>query len=134
MQATLTVTAAKELGRDLRFIRTSQSLTLRDAAKGASLSPQYVQNIERGERVTVSEDAYVRLGRAIGMPDADLLDRLLRARVKSALELRHIDEDGIAFVWRGVEQRLGEVGVELHLDLAQLLTTIYLHPERTASS
>lgn len=124
MQSTLTPTAAKELGRALRFVRHARSLTLRDAGKAASLSPQYVQNIERGERTSVSEDAYLRLGKALGVPEEVLLDLILRARVQSALEQRDLPPEHVAFVWKGVEQRLAEVGVDLRTDLSRIVVDI----------
>lgn len=124
MQATLTITAAKELGRALRFVRHARNLTLRDAGRSAALSPQYVQNIERGERTSVSEDAYVRLGKALGVPPDVLLDLILRARVQSALEIRGLAPEHVTFVWRGVEQRLAEVGIDLRTDLSRVVTDI----------
>lgn len=124
MQATLTITAAKELGRLIRLYRMTHSLTLRDVAKASGLSPQYVQNIERGERTTVSEDAYTRLAKGLGFPEDSLLDMLLRARVTSALEQRGIDQADVAFVWVGVEQRLHERGIDLHLDMTKILADV----------
>ena len=115
MQATLTIIAAKEFGRALRFVRHARNMTLRDAARGASLSPQYVQNIERGERTSVSEDAYIRLGKSLGVPPDVLLDLILRARVQSALEQRGLAGEHVSFVWKGVEQRLAEVGIDLRV-------------------
>lgn len=124
MQSTLTIAAAKDLGRALRFVRHARDMTLRDAARGAALSPQYVQNIERGERTSVSEDAYLRLGKSIGVPPEVLLDLILRARVQSALELRGLAPENVTFVWRGVEQRLAEVGIDLRTDLTRVVTDI----------
>lgn len=124
MQATLTTTAAKELGRALRFVRHARNLTLRDIGRSASLSPQYVQNIERGERTTVSEDAYVRFAKALSVPDEIVLDLILRARIQSALERRGLSPDQVVFVWRGVEQRLAEQGVDLKTDIAKVVVDI----------
>lgn len=124
MQATLTVTAAKELGRNLRFVRHARNLTLRDIARSASLSPQYVQNIERGERTTVSEDAYVRFARALSIPEDIVLDLIMRARIQSALERRGLSPDQVLFVWRGVEQRLAEQGIDLRTDISKVVVDI----------
>jgi transcriptional regulator with XRE-family HTH domain len=124
MQATLTTTAAKELGRSLRFVRHARNLTLRDIGRSAQLSPQYVQNIERGERTTVSEDAYLRFAKALSIPEAIVLDLILRARIQSALEQRGLQPDQVVFVWRGVEQRLAEQGIDLKLDISKVVVDI----------
>jgi len=124
MQATLTTTAAKELGRALRFVRHARNLTLRDIARSASLSPQYVQNIERGERATVSEDAYIRFAKALSIPDEIVLDLIMRARIQSALERRGLSPDQVVFVWRGVEQRLAEQGLDLRTDISKVVVDI----------
>jgi transcriptional regulator with XRE-family HTH domain len=124
MQAMLTTTAAKELGRALRFVRHARNMTLRDTARAAGLSPQYVQNIERGERLSVSEDAYHKLAKSLAVPDATILDLILRARVHSALEQRGLESEQVGFVWKGVEQRLAEVGVDLRVDLTRVVVDI----------
>lgn len=124
MQMTLTTEAAKDLGRALRFIRQARSLTLRDVARGAGLSAQYVQNIERAQRTTVSEEAYMRLARPLGLPESVIADLLLRARVQSALAQRGLAQDQVGFIWRGVEQRLGEVGFDLQTDLTKIVVDI----------
>jgi transcriptional regulator with XRE-family HTH domain len=124
MQPALTPTAAKELGRSLRFFRHARNLTLRDIARSAALSAQYVQNIERGERGTVSESAYSRVATALGIPDEIVLDLLMRARVHSALEQRGLSADQVVFVWRGVEQRLAEQGINLRTDISKVVAEI----------
>ena len=124
MQPMLTITAAKDLGRSVRFVRHARNMTLRDAARAASLSPQYIQNIERGERTTVSEDAYMRFAKAIGIPEGVMLDLLMRARVYSALEQRGLNSEQATFVWKGVEQRLAEVGVDFRTDLTRVVVDI----------
>jgi transcriptional regulator with XRE-family HTH domain len=124
MQSGLSVTAAKELGRAVRFVRHARNMTLRDVARASGLSPQYVQNIERGERTNVSQDAYMKAAAAVGLPEDTMRDLLLRARVASALEWRGLDREQIGFVWRGVEQRLTEVGVDLRTDLTAVVTEL----------
>lgn len=121
MNVVLTQSAAKEIGRALRFMRHGRTLTLRDVARRAGLSAQYVQNIERGERTNVSEDAYTRLARGLEIEEAVLRDLILKARVMSALEARGLDSEQQAFVWRGVEQRISEVGIDLRTDLARVV-------------
>jgi transcriptional regulator with XRE-family HTH domain len=120
MHIVLTAGAAKDLGRALRLIRHTRQVTLRDAAKAASLSPQYINNIERGERLTVSQEAFARLATALGGPIEVYDDLALKARIDSALEERGLDAEARTFVWRGVEQRLAERGVRLSV-LAEAL-------------
>lgn len=119
-----TTAAAKDLGRGLRFLRHAQGLTLRDVAKRSQLSAQYVQNIERGERLGASEEAFEKLARGYEVPQTVVDDLLLKARVVSALELRGLSAEHQTFVWRGVEQRLGEVGVELKTDIARVVASM----------
>lgn len=124
MHANLTPTAAKDLGRSIRFIRTARELTLRDIALVAELSPQYVQQIERGIRLNVSQEAYTRLAKPLGIPEAVIDDLVMRARVQSALEQRGLNQDQVAFVWRGVEARLVEQGVAVQTDVSKVVAEI----------
>lgn len=118
----LTQTAARELGKGFRFLRHARQLTLRDVAKRAGLSAQYVQNIERGERTSTSDEAYEKLARGYEVPMRILADMILRARVMSALEVYGLTADQQRFVWRGVEQRMAESGVNFTTDLAQVVS------------
>ena len=70
MQSTITLSSAKELGRSLRFIRQARSLTLRDVALGAQLSPQYLAQVELAQRLGVSEEALCRLAKPLEIPEA----------------------------------------------------------------
>jgi transcriptional regulator with XRE-family HTH domain len=124
MQSTITETAAKELGRSLRFIRQARSLTLRDMAKGAQLSPQYIAQVELAQRLGVSEEALRRLAKPLGIPETVIADLLLRARIQSALEVRGLNPTDVTFVWRGVEQRLSEVGVDMKTDISKVVVDI----------
>lgn len=124
MQSTITEAAAKELGRSLRFIRQARSLTLRDMAKGAQLSPQYIAQVELAQRVGVSEEALRRFAKPLGIPESVIADLLLRARVQSALEVRGLAPEQVLFVWRGVEQRLAEAGVDMKTDISKVLVDI----------
>ena len=125
MQSTITEAAAKELGRSLRFIRQARSLTLRDMAKGAQLSPQYIAQVELAQRVGVSEEALRRFAGPLGIPEAMIADLLLRARVKSALEVRGLAPDQVLFAWRGLELRLTEVGVDVTTDVSKVVDDIF---------
>jgi transcriptional regulator with XRE-family HTH domain len=111
MQVVLTTEAAKDLGRALRLIRHTRQITLRDVSRLAKLSAQYINNIERGERLTISQDAFERLVAALGGPPEVYADLLARARIESALAERGLSAEDRTFVWRGVEQRLKERGV-----------------------
>jgi transcriptional regulator with XRE-family HTH domain len=117
----LTDNAARELGKGLRFLRHAKSLTLRDVAKRAGMSAQYVQNIERGERVNASEESFEKLARGYEVPLPIIHDMLLKARIMSALELRGMGAEDQAFIWRGVEQRLLERGVDIRTDVARVV-------------
>ena len=123
MHIVLTPGAAKDLGRALRLIRHTGQITLRDASRSANLSPQYINNIERGERTTISQDAFARLAKALGGPMEVYDDLALKARIESALDERGVDEEARTFIWRGVEQRLAERGVRLTV-LAEALVDI----------
>jgi transcriptional regulator with XRE-family HTH domain len=120
----LTPTAAKDLGKGLRFLRHAQNLTLRDVAKRAELSAQYVQNIERGERANASEEAFGKLARGYEVPKAVVDDLVLKARVISALEARGLAAEQQTFVWRGVEQRLTELGIDIKTDIAKVVASM----------
>lgn len=124
MQSTITETAAKELGRSLRFIRQARSLTLRDVARRAQLSPQYIAQVELAQRTGVSEEALRRLATPLGIPESVIADLLLRARVQSALETRGMSPEHVTFVWRGVEQRLAEVGIDMKTDISKVVVDI----------
>ena len=128
MHSTLTPSAAKELGRVLGLMRTTQRKTLRDVARSATMASQYAHNIERGDKLTVSEDFYARFARAVCIPDDAWRDHILRARVRSALEQHGLSPDQVEFVWTGVVQRLAEQGIVLRLDLAKLIADIFEGP------
>jgi transcriptional regulator with XRE-family HTH domain len=123
MHIVLSEDAAKELGRALRLIRHTRQITLRDAARAAHLSPQYINNIERGERRTISDDAFSRLSSALGGAPTIWLDLVLRARLTSALMDRGLTPEQASFVMKGVEQRLAEVGLPT-TPLGEVLTTM----------
>ena len=122
MQIVLGKRAAKEFGGALRLIRTTRRITLRDTAGKSGLSPQYINNIERGDRIhdkrtgetrprAISQEAYERLASALeGPPPGVFADLLLRARIATALEERGLSAEQVAFVLKGVDQRLAEIG------------------------
>lgn len=111
MHIVLSDSAARELGRALRLIRNTQRITLRDTARRSGLSPQYINNIERGERRTISADAFERLSGALEAPPAVFADLVMRSRVASALSERGLSAEHATFVMKGVDQRLAEIGL-----------------------
>jgi transcriptional regulator with XRE-family HTH domain len=130
MHSTVTEGAAKELGRSIRFIRQARSLTLRDVAKGAGLSAQYLGQIELAQRLGISEEAIQKLARPLGVPEAVMDDLLMRARIQSALETRGLGAEDVSFVWRGVEQRLAERGIDFKVDISKIVTEMLLEGAR----
>lgn len=120
----LTPAAAKELGRGLRFMRHGRNLTLRDVAKRSELSAQYVQNIERGERLNASDESFEKLARGYEVPFEVVADLLLKARIVAALEQRGLTPDQQTFVWRGIEQRLSEQGLDIKTDVAAVVANM----------
>lgn len=130
----LTEAAAKELGRAIRAYRTTSNLTMREVTRAAPISYQYIANIEAGSALTVNEDKYRALAKGIRMPEAVMADFLLRARVYSALERRGLTPEQQAFIWKGIEQRLAEVGINLRLDLEKQFADILLSPPRRRES
>lgn len=124
----LTENAAKEMGQGLRFLRHIRNLVLHDIARRAGMSLPYASNIELGDRLNVSEEAYEKLARGYEIPPVVVHDLLLKARVSSALEKRGLTAEQRTFVWRGVEQRCAEAGVEVRTDLAELGALVLASP------
>jgi transcriptional regulator with XRE-family HTH domain len=120
----LTENAARDLGKALRFLRHANNLTLRDVAKRAGMSAQYVQNIERGERINASEEAFEKLARGYEVPLPVVQDLLMKARIISALEMHGLSPEHQSFIWRGVEQRLTELGVDIRTDVARVVANM----------
>jgi transcriptional regulator with XRE-family HTH domain len=135
---TLTQAEAKEFGRALRFIRDARRLPLREVSQVTEISYQYLHNIEVGTRVNKetgavtpvdpSPDILEKLQRAYRLSDRGLDDLLLRARVRSALDMRGISKSDADAAWRMLETRLGELGTPIHTDLAQLVAGILGQP------
>lgn len=122
--AALTNSAAKELGRALRFIRQARGLSLREVAKSAPMSPQYLQNIERGERTAASLDVYGRLQRVYELPEGALADLILKARFLSAMEERGVTREHATALWASVETQLQTLRYPVRTDLAELVAAI----------
>lgn len=124
MHSQITPSAARELGRKLRFVRQARSLTLRDVSQRSGLSMQYLAQIETAKKIGVTEDAYERFGHALGLDPGIIGDLVLEARIQSALEARGLDAEQRAFVWRGIEQRLAEVGYDINTDISDVVVDI----------
>jgi len=135
---TLTQAEAREFGRALRFIRDARRMPLRAVSLETGISYQYLHNIEVGTRVNKetgavtpvdpSPDILEKLQRAYRLSDRGLDDLLLRARVRSALDMRGISKSDADAAWRMLETRLGELGTPIHTDLAQLVAGILGQP------
>lgn len=122
--STLTEGAAGDLGRAFRMIRHARQVTLRDAARRAGLSYQYLQNIERGERLTVADDVYHKLARAYEVPENAIDDLVLRARILTALEAHGIERAAREGIWRGVEALLAGQGIRCQTNVAELVAEL----------
>lgn len=135
---TLTQTEAREFGRALRFIRDARRMPLREVSQATEISYQYLHNIEVGIRtnkdsgavtpVDPSPDILEKLQRAYRLSNRALDDLLLRARVRSALDLRGISKSDADAAWRMLETRLGELGTPIRTDLAVLVAGILGQP------
>lgn len=121
MKASLTPSAAGDFGRTLRFLRHGRNMTLADLAKKSGVSIGYLQNIETGVRRDPGEETCLGLARGLGIDEGTFLDLMLRAQIISALERRGISSDTAAFVWRGIEQRLDEAGVQVTVKLEEII-------------
>jgi transcriptional regulator with XRE-family HTH domain len=123
-QAVLTGAAAKELGRTLRFIREARQMSLREVMKQTGVSYQYLQNIERGERTTVTVTVYQRLQKVYGLPDNALDDFILKARVVSALGERGVTPQHATALWTVVETQLNSLRYPVSTNLAELIAGV----------
>jgi transcriptional regulator with XRE-family HTH domain len=122
--STLTPSASKELGRALRFIRQAKGMSLRDVGRYAPMSPQYLQNVERGERLNVSTEVYEKLGHVYGLPPHALDDLVLKAQMMSALDLRGVPPPDRDAMWKIIEHRMGELGFPIRTNLAELVASL----------
>ena len=119
--AGITPTAAKDLGRQYRFVRQAHELTLRDAAKASGVSFSYVVNIEMGTRTNVSEEAYRKYGLSLQIPSPTIENMLLQARIMSALELRGLDSASRRVVWGAVADRLRELDIDVRAGFRSMI-------------
>jgi transcriptional regulator with XRE-family HTH domain len=124
MNQGLTPTAAKELGRSLRFVRQAREMSLREAAKASGVSYQYIMDIELGMRGNPTDDIYYRLASALRIPTPTIDNLLLRGRIASALELRGLNLDQRNIVWTAVELRLTELGIDVKGSLRDVIVGI----------
>jgi transcriptional regulator with XRE-family HTH domain len=79
----LSPTAARDLGRSLRQIRTAKEMSLRDVEKIVGELPraQYLQQIEQGVRPTPSSGVFTNLERVYRLPKGSVHDLVLKAEV-----------------------------------------------------
>ena len=62
----------KRLGENIRIYRKSAKLTQEKLAEVADLHPNYIGEVERGEK-TISIDALARIAKAVGVKLSDLV-------------------------------------------------------------
>jgi len=127
---TLALAEAKEFGNAMRFIRDARRMTVRELCAASGVSYQYIHNIESAERTGPSDDVAQRLQRAYRLPEREIEDLLLRARVRSALLHRGISKADADAAWKMMERRLVELGVKVSTDMPQILATILIGAAR----
>ncbi len=86
--------------------------------------PQYVQNLEKGERASGSEAAYLALAAGYSLDEGIMRDLLLKAQIEAALERHGEDHETIEFVWSGVQGRLVERGTHVRSDPVQIVAEV----------
>ena len=74
-------------GKDLRELRHERLLTIEAVAEAASLHPNYLGSVERGER-NVSLFNIWRIAAALDVPSAALLEGLPKPNIKPAVASR----------------------------------------------
>jgi transcriptional regulator with XRE-family HTH domain len=122
----LSPTAARDLGRSLRQIRTAKEMSLRDVEKIVGELPraQYLQQIEQGVRPTPSSGVFTNLERVYRLPKGSVHDLVLKAEVLSALEERGVSTGDRDAVWRMVESRLNDLGYPIVSNLGLIISAI----------
>ena len=115
----LTPGAAHDFGRGLQFVRRAQQRTLADAGRDGGISAQYLQNIESGRKVNLTDDAFNHLIAAYRVPAEVIENQWLKARILTALDERGLDDKQRDIVWRAVESRLDELGYHMRDQLAR---------------
>lgn len=116
--------SAAEIGRSFKLLRHANELTLREAAKNAGISPQYLQNIEAGVRTAVSEEVWLRVAGVYKLNDELVRNLLLRGEVQTALEHRGLTPEERTAGWNGLVAGLAGAGVRIETDLARELAKL----------
>ncbi len=114
----------KDLGRTLRLIRHARQLTLRDVARRAGRSYQYVQNIEsgtRGRTLTDDADFAAWIARGYGIDEAQARALVARAGILSALASIGVPPEQSALTWSAIEGLVRGSGGDVRVSLAELL-------------
>jgi transcriptional regulator with XRE-family HTH domain len=117
----LTQSAAINLGHKLELCRSVARLSLRDVGQAAGISPQYLNNIEKGSRLAPSENVLNRMRSAYMLPQGAMDDLLFEARIKSALEQRGIPEAVRNDFYAQCEQKFTEAGFPIVSDVAEII-------------
>lgn len=111
--AVLSKRAARRFGEDLRDLRVIQRRTTADCARLAGLSATYLNNIERGAKLSIGREAFRVLPVAYGVPVDFIRDLWFRAQIESALENRGLDNGAREQVWRSVEAVMDSLGYRM---------------------
>ena len=113
--------AAANFGRKLSLARTISGLSYRDAAEVANVSAQYLNNIEKGTRLSPSTRVLMRVGRAYLMPEHAMPDLVFEARVLTAFEERGVPEPTQKDLYHTLEGLMAGAGFVLVTDIADII-------------
>ncbi len=117
----LTPAAAARFGHKLELCRSVTRLSLRSVSEVARVSAQYLNNIEKGTRLSPSPEVLNRMSAAYMLPAHTMDDLLFEARVMSALEQLGVPEPTRTDLYRGCEQKLAEAGHPVVTDIGEII-------------
>ena len=123
-------------GRRLRAWREAASLAMRTVTiltggGPGRVSYQYLSEIEGGTKMNVDLAKIEALGRVYRFPPNAMDNRVLKARILSALEWRGIKPAEGDAVWAAVEKQLTTLGYAVTVDEAALheyLVNLWMQP------
>lgn len=113
--------ARDELRRTLTTMLRGRGLTALTAAQRMGTTRQYVTQLLNGTRGRIDGELLARLQPGYGYPDHVRRGMLLRFQVMSAFEEANLSDRERMFLWRGIEQRLEELGVQIPTDPAEFI-------------
>ena len=89
--------AAKSIGARLRFLRTSQKVTLVELAKATGVDAATISRIETG-KMSGTLESHIKLATALGYKVTDLYAGIEEARVKDAVTIQPASSRGDVYV------------------------------------